>query len=202
MKRVMAGLFILFTLIRCLIYFIMIGILVCYIALGSIFTITVEQIIIGIVVGLIMTSIGYILLLKSVKWKNSMSFIVGQGLTRGNVLILLLTSIGAGLFEELIMRGFLLSTKNLFYTMNLKLFLIIIVFVNLFWAFDHLFNRSIEFKTNPVITLINSWQHLLIIFLSGILFTYLTLAYNSLTSPVIAHFALDFSFGLLYRKYC
>lgn len=165
-----------------------------------IFTITLEQVFSGIVAGLTLTAIGCILLSKSEKWKNSMSYIVGHGLTKGNIFILFLIALGAGIFEEFMIRGFLLSLYNLFHIMNLKFFLII-VFANLFWVLTHLFNRNKDFKINPVSTLNKSWPHLMVIFLSGIPFTYLALVYNSLTSPMIAHFILDFLFGLLYREY-
>ncbi len=156
----------------------------------------------GFFIGFLLSVIGYVMLVKVIPWNNSMSYLVGHELLKGNIFILFLLSLAAGILEELYTRGLLLIIYNKRFAGELNIDVALLFFlVNIIWTLNHLFHRKKEFEQNMTSTIQKSMPHLLIIFLSGIPFTWLTFQFNSLIPAMVAHFTLDFVFGIIYRRH-
>ncbi|ACV63300.1 Abortive infection protein [Desulfofarcimen acetoxidans DSM 771] len=164
-----------------------------------IINITLPSIAASILTGIVLALLGYLLLHKIKIWTDSVTFVVSKILTKGNTFSLILISTIAAVGEEFYARGFILVFYNT-HGLNLDLILIII-FANFLWTLNHIFNAKEHFRKGMNQTIKKSTPHLVVVFLIGIPLTILTLIFNSITPPIIAHFSFDLLFGLLYRHY-
>lgn len=168
-------------------------------SLGIIFKIEPKYLLIGIAIGLIYTGIGILLYSKSAIWKRSMTFLTGQGLTRGNIIVLFSISIFAGVIEEICVRMpvlILYDPKAGLTNSSLLLALCL----NTAWALVHFGNVSKELRQSSESTISLALPHMLVIFISGIPLFFITLKSQSLLPAIITHFMLDFLMGLFIRK--
>ncbi len=154
----------------------------------------------GIITGLLISLIGYVLLIKCRLWSNSMTFLLGGQLTKGSLFTLLRLSLAAGIFEEIYTRGILLILYNIVFARMLTIHFVFIYFaINIIWALGHVLHRKKELDIDTLGTLIKALPHLVIVFISSIPFALLVYKFDSLLPAMVAHFTLDFVFGVLYR---
>ncbi|MFZ5598209.1 MAG: type II CAAX prenyl endopeptidase Rce1 family protein, partial [Bacillota bacterium] len=125
----------------------------------------------GLLVGLLMSLIGYWMLISNKLWADSLSYLVGHALSKGSILTLLVLSTMAGIFEELYTRGILLCIYIKSNTIFSFEFIIFFFIVNSVWVISHIYNRSSDLKVNFRVTLKKSMPHLFAISLSSIPFT-------------------------------
>ncbi|AEG15989.1 Abortive infection protein [Desulfofundulus kuznetsovii DSM 6115] len=182
-------------------------ILVAFSALGlahnpSLFLLDIKSIpsiLIGVFAGLSMAIAGHYILGKIRLWDESVAYLVGNALTSGGLHKLFIVSLTAGLVEETYTRGTLLLIFN---DKNFPGFSFILAFilVNSIWSISHLFHRINDLYTNPLLTLKKALPHIIVIFITGIPFTVIAFAYNSLLPPILAHMTLDLAYGIFHRK--
>lgn len=151
----------------------------------------------GMITGLLVSTIGYLMFLKIKPWAQSVSYLVGNSLSDGSLFRLCFISLMAGIWEELYTRGFLLLINDSF---TLRFWLLCLV-INLIWAFSHVFNRYKDLIKDYKCALLKSLPHIIVVFLSGIPFMLLTFYFKSLMAAMVAHFTLDFAFGIIYRSH-
>ncbi|AEG14463.1 Abortive infection protein [Desulfofundulus kuznetsovii DSM 6115] len=160
----------------------------------------INGIIAGFLTGLLMAIAGKILFLKSIRWRTSLDFLVGKVLNQRKLPVLLYLSLRAGFLEELYARGPVLLVKHEI-SSNLQLICIFSGITNVIWTVNHLSNRSRELDENFFEAFNNSFAHLFVVFLTGIVFSMLLLKFNSILPSIIAHTTTNFVFSLFYRHH-
>ena len=154
------------------------------------------KIIIGTLVGLIYVFIGIFLFRNYTKWRESVEFLVGDGLTKGTHKKLFISSVIAGVYEEGYTRGLFLFL----YYYNYPNLIFATFVVNSLWALSHLLNIKSELADSFKITFNKALPHMILIFLSGIPWFFITMATKSLVPAIISHFLLDFLMGIYVRR--
>ena len=125
-----------------------------------------------------------------------MEFLVGKGLTKGNTGILAIISLVASIWEESFTRGFVL----VLFSKNYSSFIFMALILNVLWTLSHLFNNQDDLANSFTATFKQATPHMIIIFISGIPWYFITLATGSIIPAIVSHFLLDFGIGLFYRK--
>lgn len=150
----------------------------------------------GISIGLLYIAVGIILFNKNSKWRKSMEFLVGKGLTKGNARILAIKSLIASIWEESYTRGLVL----VLFSKNYSSVIFMAFILNTLWTLSHLLNNQDDLANSFSTTFKQATPHLIIIFLSGIPWFFITLATHSIIPAMISHFLLDFLMGLYVRR--
>lgn len=150
----------------------------------------------GTGIGLLYIAVGIILFNRHSNWRKSMEFLVGKGLTKGNVGRLVIMSLTASIWEEGYTRGFVL----VLFPKNYSGVLLIAFILNSLWALSHLLNNQDDLADSFTRTFKQATPHMIIIFLSGIPWYFITLTRGSIIPAIISHFVLDFGMGIFYRN--
>lgn len=150
----------------------------------------------GITIGFLYIAVGIILFNMHSKWRKSMEYLVGKGLTKGNVGKLVIVSLIAGIYEESYTRGFVL----VLFSKNYSGIIFMAFILNTLWTLSHLLNNQDDLANSFTTTFKQATPHMIIIFLSGIPWYFITLITNSLIPAIVSHFLLDFGMGIFYRK--
>jgi len=170
------------------------------------FNLQINQVIrfltIGIVIGFIYVLIGILLFRYCYIWRQSMEYLEMWALSRGSISYLFVVSLCAGLIEEAYTRGLILLIYLTNYGssgINLSKLIIIALLLNLLWAISHILNNKETFIAHPFLAFKQATPHMIVIFLSGIPWYFITLTTGSLIPAIISHFLLDFGMGVFYR---
>lgn len=171
------------------------------------FNIQIDQLlrflVIGIITGLIYVLLGIVLFRNCYVWRNSMEYLEKMALTKGSIYFLFAVSLLAGLLEEAYTRGLILYiylVTSVSSGTNISKLIIYALVLNLLWTIHHVFNDKDNLINRPLYAIKQATPHMIIIFLSGIPWYFITLGTGSLIPAIISHFLLDFGIGIFYRK--
>ena len=134
-------------------------------------------------------------------WARSLSYLQGELLARGGWFQIIIISISSGIGEEFYARGTVFVLYNYTHEKQFNiLLLLIMILLNLFWTANHLLNKRNDLASNFSSTYRKSLAHLIVIFILGLIFNSLMIKFNTLTTPIVAHFTFNLLFSILYRN--
>ena len=136
-------------------------------------------------------------------WRYSMEYLEKMELTKNGILYLFTISLIAGLLEEAYTRGLILYiylSSSDPSGINISKLIAYALALNLLWTISHIFNNKENLINSPFSAIRQATPHMIIIFMSGIPWYFITLATGSIIPAIVSHFLLDFGIGLFYRK--